>query len=349
MNPIEKLQLPLREILPSGKTLLFCHASFEPRSTAIVNAGIGGADIYQCFVLATKETHEQLPSYRDSASTLTSYFSENSDRPASLIVHERSSTVQWVDSIHSCLQKLSLTDIRNVVVDITTFPRDRLWTLIDYFARLPHALNVFTIYAEPDEYSTEKQDGWLSRGIRLVKDIAGFNGTQHTEKKSLLIVVMGREHDRPHLTISNREPDKVVLVARPNDQFKLDQRKSTNSILQRIFSEIHTEVVIWDSQVNPKEVWSTKQAILEISNKFENEFNISVASFGTKLQSLGVLLACRSNKDIQGIYAEPQTYNTNDYSEGTNSIWIIDLTESLQKDNKDEIVQPLNVSTSQSL
>lgn len=128
------------------------------------------------------------------------------------------------------------------------------------------------------------------------------------------------------ITIKNVEPRKIVLIGQGLQQ----HGDSTPQLPRKIVDQLGAEYAVLVDQEGSTEVGSrdylgTEAAIKAIFLRNTADYNVIVAVNGTKLQSLGALLACQKNRAIAAMYAEPQVYNSTAYSVGTGRTWVLEL------------------------
>lgn len=311
--------------------LFVCHASYETdRAHCGIDCALAEKPSWQfasAAVVATRESLTTIPGYRDCLNGLVNKLSAISKTPAIPLDFSRSDLVGMTKAIHESVGKQLISSIRTVIVDASVFPKDRLWMVLDYFKRTNSGGNLFVAYTEPLQYSTEiGADGWLSKGVKRLIRVPGFNGHQNPSKRALLVLIVGHEKERMQITIKNLEPHKVVLVGQGWQQ----HGDATPHFPQLIGKQLGMEnaglVDLTGSiEVGSRDYRATCFAIQSIYEKYKDEYNIIVAGNGTKLQSLGALLACQNNRSLAAVYAEPQVYNARNYSIGTGSSWMLKL------------------------
>ena len=211
------------------------------------------------------------------------------------------------------------------LLDISVFPKDRLWVLVDLLSRISPRSRVALTYTEPEAYDTElSPGGWLSKGVVEVISLPGFNGRQDPNKRSLLILNTGHENERMTITVNNREPNVIVLLAQGQKQHSALSRSAAARIVSKL-REDYGSIVDQESlfDIDARDFLAVRSAIRHIYDVKQSEYNISVAFFGTKLQAIGALLACQENRRIEALYAQPQIYHRQKYSEGVGSSWMV--------------------------
>lgn len=223
--------------------------------------------------------------------------------------------------------KKAKSSLRNVTVDITTFPRQELLILLKHLDHHPNRGNIRLLYAEPERYASEeenKEDRWLTRGVRSVHSIPGFSGIQYPQLAKLLVVILGHEGERTHITLRRHQPDKVIFLGQGDAQYhaglkEIAQRENQDMIAQ------FSEQCFWNSSLPARGVLETKMAIERIFQNHRHTHSLFVAPNGTKLQLIGTYLAARKILELQVTYATPALYNWQKYSTGTGPLWEISL------------------------
>lgn len=312
-----------------SKVVVVCHASYElERSQKIVLSAPGALAIHRYVISASTSTLKIDENYRKSLDGLSSAvaMSRNAEAPIVLLT-ERSELMGFIRKLDGAIADVPNESSTCVMLDISVFPRDRLFVGIDLIQRILPRARVVLGYSEPREYDTDKQDrGWLSKGVIEVVSLHGFNGRQDPGKRSLLVLNMGHENERMSITINNRDPQKLVLIAQGSEQSSLRSGSFAAELFQRIKSDYGSIIDSTDLiSANSKDLASVRDTILDVCDRYGNEYNVSVAFLGTKIQAIGALLACQANRNIEAVYAQPQIYHRESYSEGVTDSYMIAL------------------------
>ena len=327
VNPVE-LSTDLVELLPlDGNTLFLCHASYEPRAFKVSAGSLDRLNITVAAVVATTASIKNNPKYAACHAELKRRLCRFTKTPTISIEADRDDLVGLVTQLHARLSENRLENIQNVIIDATVFPKDRLWMAVDYIKQAVSHVRMIVLYVEPDAYNTEVvESGWLSSGVKRIGSIPRFNGHQSTQKRALLVIVVGHEQERMQITIKNTEADKVVLIGQGLQQHSEDAPNLAKIIVQHLgqdYAHVVDKSAVFS--VGSRDYLGVNTAVAAIFERFSAEYNVIVAANGTKLQSLGAMLACRTNRAITAIYAEPQIYNTTSYSTGAGKTWGISI------------------------
>ncbi len=205
----------------------------------------------------------------------------------------------------------------NITLDITTFPKGELLTLVYYLLHLPRVNSLRILYISPTKYGD-----WLSRGYKYSMIPPFFEGPPTFHKKTALLILTGFDLDVAISLIDDIEPSYLIL-GRPNpgtsDEFK-DVSEEIVSRLKRI-RRITEEI----SDIPANDPFSCRDALGGIIQKKSQSYDFFVAIMGTKLEVLGAYLAYEKNQDFRIIYPVPLIYNVKNYSSGCRDIYEIFL------------------------
>lgn len=306
INKVESLKLPLK----SKSYLLFCHSSYEDRCLSLKRYSFGDSEIVRSIQISSKE-YLSNKVYSQNKALLENFTNEISLHSQIPIIADRDQPIELLFSIESILNKLE-EKYDGFLLDISTFPRDRLICLLDYLMKIRGAgKSIEFIYTSPKNYSTESENGWLTRGVRKISPLPRFNGKQRTRKDSLLIMLLGHEGERSHITLKNIEPDKLIVITQGSNQLNDKAQDISYKENSPIFDEYSVLNIIEVPYADPT---STSNILESLYQKYKDDYNLIVSINGTKLQVLGAMITCMRHREIQIVYAYPQVYNIDSYS-----------------------------------
>src|ERR1035437_1337580 len=95
------------------------------------------------------------------------------------------------DQLIYAINNLSLNQPANLLLDISTFTREALFTFIGVLYKILKPQTKFTCV-----YNSARKYGWLSRGISDIRSVLGFPGNIIPSRKNHLIVLPGYETER---------------------------------------------------------------------------------------------------------------------------------------------------------
>lgn len=174
------------------------------------------------------------------------------------------------------------------------------------------------------DYPSKDGDGQrLSKGVRDINPIPGFNGRQWTNKERMLIAFLGHEGARVHLATRNLEPDGICLIGQSDDQFHGDLQQISDHHASGVIGE-YGEKILEKHAIGAYGIDEAYSSLRDIYEKYHDKFNITVLIMGTKLQALGAILFAIKNRDVEIVHASPAIYNTENYSEGVGETIVFD-------------------------
>ncbi len=311
-----------------GPNIFVTHASYEySRALKIASLNWEPVKFTQSIIISTIDSLNEHQKYKECHDELIKELTKSCISEPIQIRSNRPDLIKMTQSIHALLEPILNLEQCTIIIDASVFPKDRLWTVIDYFKRIPANHRLVVMYTEPDKYDSELHtDGWLSKGVKRIIDLPGFNGHQDANKESLLILVVGHEQERMQITLKNKEPDKIVLIGQGLQQHNVISSLLPTEIINQLgYDYRHIVDTAFSYSIGSRDFLGIRDAIRTVTANFVSTHNIMIASYGTKIQSVGALLACRENRALQALYAEPQVYNRDDYSKGAGSSWMLEI------------------------
>ena len=312
MNKLEIVgcRVPL---LSKKEYILFAHASYEERSIALKQFRYCNGKLVAGMIIYSEEykLKKKYKLYLCELKDIIKYLTKS--EPIMIPVH-RDKPVKYIFDLHEKLSKFNDYKSKNFLVDMSTFPRDRLICLVDYLKKIKFSsYKLEFIYTIPLIYHTQTKDGWLTKGVRKIMPVPGFNGIQRTNRKTLLVIMLGLEEERSYITIRNTEPNKLIVISYElaTDNEHIDKPEILNSRLIQNFSPIILEKHKLKSGFD-----EVKRILENIYQCYSGEYNIFISINGLKSDLLGAMIVCRNHRDIQIKHAYPHVYNINDYSTG---------------------------------
>jgi len=179
----------------------------------------------------------------------------------------------------------------DILIDITTMPRNIIWTLLFFFRQTYSKATI--IYHKPEEYGD-----WLSKDPDTPQLLFKHSGVIEFGKPTTLFVLSGYDEDRAIQLVNYFEPQKVIVGV-------CNQRKSSlygTENPEIINIEIYNDS--WGYDVIEKKI----KIILETSN-------LMVASLGPKIGSISVYQCFMKYPQMALAYVPCKEFNIN-YSKG---------------------------------
>lgn len=205
-------------------------------------------------------------------------------------------------------------------IDISTFTHEHLCILFKVFSYIKYKKEINLIYATVNEYSVGKVNGWLSKGVREIRNILGYSGNLLPSKPLHLIVLVGLENERVQKIIEEYEPAKITIGKCSRDSSvgnnisKLNEEhyERIDFFIKQVISNIKESEEFEFSCTIPEETYRVLNKIINNNS----EYNNIIVAGNSKISTLGVVKLALENEDLQLCYAQPLEYNINGYTEG---------------------------------
>ena len=198
-----------------------------------------------------------------------------------------------------------------VVLDISTLPRNYLFTICHLLAE--SKINTTIRYYKPDMYG-----GQLSRGVRRVQAIPGFEGDAGGMGTTILVLILGFEGYKSVYAWEQLGASTTVALIGdpPYKQDFLDIAERNNAeLLHRLgdradVRSLHT----FDPIIAHNQLLQLYEDLLRQYGKVE----ITICPLGTKPQSLAAFAFAYQHPRVSVAYVSSLIYYTSDYSKGFN-------------------------------
>lgn len=216
------------------------------------------------------------------------------------------------ESLNLCLYQLEPTDIMHI--DITTMPRDIIWTLLFFFNQRSN--QVIIRYYQPESY----HETWLSKEPYSPRLLLKHSGIIELGKPQCVVIITGFDEERTRQIVSKFEPQKVVLCVQKGEQFnnacrnEISQHESIcrNFGVSDIFS---VEMDCYGTDFG-------EGAIDDVLSSL-SDYNVILASFGPKPSAIGVYKAYQHHAEVALCYVPCKEYNK-DYCQGIGDLFVMD-------------------------
>lgn len=187
----------------------------------------------------------------------------------------------------------------NFFLDISNLNRQNLLVLLWLLRKKYKVKSLDIFYTVPERYNYE-----ISKGAKGCANIPFFGGSFSKDKAKLLILLAGYEIDRPLYLFSTLEPSKVIVIEgdEPTDTSFLAQNIELVKTLSSKIENVDVE------KVSAKYPHKAAQQLRGIFIKNGNDYNIVASPLNTKLQTVGLYLACETSPEVQIIYSFPDVF-----------------------------------------
>lgn len=217
-----------------------------------------------------------------------------------------------IEQLNSCLNKLKSDDI--VHIDITTMPRDIIWTLLFFLNQRSN--QVLIRYYKPESY----HDTWLSKEPLSPRLLLKHSGIIELGKPQCVVIITGFDEERTRQIVSKFEPQKVVLCIQKGEQFNNTNRNesSRHELICKNVGVLDVSSVEIDCYGKDFGEQTIDNVISSLS-----DYNIIISSFGPKPSAIGVYMAYQKHQEVALCYVPCKEYNK-DYCKGIGNLYTID-------------------------
>ena len=310
-----EIEVPLKDVnnnLPED-TALICFASFETRCYTLAKL-IDFAKINLMFVF--RNTDQSMSSSIDTNFATIMELKED----AIAVPVNLDSPVTSAGEILSVVLRIKKEQIKNIVVDISTFTHETLLMLIktlcvhrNFFEK------IILIYNGASEYSD-----WLSIGCKNVRNVVGYPGFFNPAYKDHMIILTGFEKERATRLVELFEPDVLSIGngIEPIHNHHLDMMNGMKEEFEEWFYKMPT-ICHTTFEFSCSNIRSTVDILEGLISQAKGE-NIILVPLNTKLSTVAVALVALSDNRVQIVYPIAEAYNIY-YSKPNDSFVLIDL------------------------
>lgn len=302
----------LNDEIKEGSALITC-ASFESRSLYI-SENISKEKIKKSYVFSTDE----IDPIREAREQLSSLLQD-----PTIIIVDKSDPFSCQKKAFDVVHELISIGIKQVLVDTSTFTHEMLLILLNVLWRKRSFFEeIVFAYTGADEYCPNTKEKWLSKGCREVRSILGYPGLLVPRKQICLIVLVGFEYERALGLIDAVDPDLlymgcgIVCSEHVVSEHHMEPMSQFNNLHKTLLSS-RENVCTFD--FSARDISSTISAVEDILKRTE-DYNHIIVPMNTKMSTLAVGMIALANPAIQVCYAEPETYNYENYSSCGDSV-----------------------------
>lgn len=214
-------------------------------------------------------------------------------------------------ALKTCINELESDAI--VHIDITTMPRDIIWTLLFFLNQRSN--KVLIRYYRPKSY----HDTWLSKEPYSPRLLLKHSGIIELGKPQCVVIITGFDGERTRQIASKFEPQKVVLCVQEGMQYNNTQRNEV-SLHESICRSVGvTDVSSFDIDCYGKDFG--EDVIRSVLSSL-TDYNVILASFGPKPSAIGVYKAYQHHAEVALCYVPCKEYNK-DYCQGIGDLLVM--------------------------
>lgn len=212
-------------------------------------------------------------------------------------------------TIYSQLRTLQ-SDVDTITLDITTMPRETIWTLLSLL--LEEGINVQYVYSEPESYSED----WLSAEFQRPRLCIKLAGLTRIGYPTTLVMSTGFDVDRTDQLITFFEPRESFLGMQSGQQHN-SQNKNINAHKQQF--EARSDVHLFE--VNCYGTDHGFEAFESHVREKTRQSNVVLCSLGPKLSAVALFNLHLAYPETALAYAPAREFNPK-YSSGLGELTV---------------------------
>lgn len=197
------------------------------------------------------------------------------------------------------------TEFEEVIINITTFPRETIWTFLFFLRK--SVSSVTYIYYKPGSY--DDSEGGLTKNHKSPRLLFKHSGVFDIDKKLVIFIITGFDHNRTDLLIEHYEPTKVVYLSQKGEQFENMIRNC--GICPKTAYE---NVVIENVPIDSYDIYESCKTLNSLIES-HSDYNIIITSQGPKTSAISTYLAYLENSNIALAYVPAREFS-GEYSFG---------------------------------
>lgn len=193
----------------------------------------------------------------------------------------------------------------NYLLNITTIPRETIWTLFFFIKRQTERINY--IYFKPNGYCKD----WLTKNHKNPRLLFKHSGIFDLNKELVLFVIAGFDNTRLKQIIEFYEPSKIVVFYQKGSQFENGNRNKDFSNYTKVHDK-YCEII----EIDTYDIQETSDVIYSKYLEYNSLYNVIIDSQGPKVSALSVYdVYVKSENKIALAYVSAKDFNSN-YSIG---------------------------------
>ena len=217
------------------------------------------------------------------------------------------------------VEAIAKYDNKDIIFDITTSPRDVIWTVLNLIEGQADAIKCIYNKPEPDGYGE-----WLSRNPRKPRIVYKLGGELQLGWPTKLLILSGYDAERVKQLIETFEPKETILGCHDGDSHGNQERRVTKEKIKGYEPGIRDfEFDAYGEDFGFEKIMSETESLFK-------ESNVIMASLGPKITSIPLYLMHKKFLNSSLVYTPSNEFNR-EYSKGIGESVTIDLKKLLQK------------------
>lgn len=194
-----------------------------------------------------------------------------------------------------------------VLVDISTMPREAIWSVFDFLDRIQ--AEVWYVYHRPESYAD-----WLTKNPLRPRLVLQMSGESQFGRDTILLATTGFHRERTEQLIRVFDPSLTLLGMQEGKQFG-NELANLDSHQDLLTSELVKEQRIRAFSMNAYAPDHGMEAIKSALEPYLDNANIILASGGPKLSAVAIYRYHRDHPEVALAYAPCTDFNPS-YSAG---------------------------------
>lgn len=209
-------------------------------------------------------------------------------------------------------------DHKDIVFDITTSPRDVIWTVLNLIGDQVDAIKCIYNKPEPDGYGE-----WLSRNPRKPRIVYKLGGELQLGWPTKLLILSGYDAERVKQLVETFDPKETILGCHDGNSHGNQERRVTKEKIKGYEPDVR------DFEFDAYgEDFGFEKIVSETESLFK-ESNVIMASLGPKITSIPLYMIHKNFLNSSLVYTPSNEFNPN-YSKGIGESVTIDLKKLLK-------------------
>jgi hypothetical protein len=196
---------------------------------------------------------------------------------------------------------------RNVLVDLSTMPREAIWSAFSFLERARAV--VWYVYHRPQSYAE-----WLTKNPLRPRLVLQMSGESQFGRDTVLLATTGFHRERTEQLIRVFDPSLTLLGMQEGEQFG-NESANVDSHQDLLTRELMKEQRIRDFRMDAYASDHGLEAIKSALMPHQDSANIILASGGPKLSAVAIYRYYREHPEVALAYAPCSDFNPS-YSAG---------------------------------
>lgn len=207
----------------------------------------------------------------------------------------------------------TLSEGQKVTIDISTMPRETIWTTLAFLEVLKCKISY--IYCKPLQYNKD----WLSQEPDNPRIVFKLGGVSKLGSPTVLVILSGYDTDRINQLINFFDPELTLIGFQAGSQ--MDNQEKNVKKCQSKFGKLNNVKLFELDAYSPDHGY---EKIHEQISPYIEDNNIVLSSLGPKLSAIALYRLHKTYPDVALAYAPSKRFNP-EYSYGLGESFVGDF------------------------